>query len=69
MVNNKISGFKFDGKKNEYPVKIYDYKKFNNSLVDEDYLNGIHNVIKNKASGRIYIVAPANYVDFIADYL
>ena len=63
----KISGYEFDGKKRDYPVKIFDYKKFKNASVDEDYLQDINNNINWKAS-RVYIVAPANYVEFLSDY-
>ncbi len=64
----EIAGFKFDGKKGEYPVKVFDYRKFKDASVDEDYLQNIHNTIGNRLSGRVYIVAPANFVDFIQDY-
>lgn len=64
----EIAGFKFDGKKGEYPVKVFDYKKFKDSSVDEDYLKEIHNVIGKRVSGRVYIIAPANYIDFLTDY-
>ena len=64
----EIAGFKFDGKKGEYPVKVFDYRKFKDASVDEDYLNEIHKIIGNRISGRIYIIAPANYIDFLTDY-
>jgi len=64
----KIAGFEFDGKKGEYPVKIFDYRKFKDSSVDEEYLKQIHAVIGKRISGRVYIIAPANYVDFLTDY-
>lgn len=63
-----ISGVEFDGKKNSYPVKMFDYNKFQNSSVDEDYLHSIHQAIKGKLSGRVYIIAPANSIDFLSDY-
>lgn len=64
----KIAGFEFDGKKGEYPVKIFDYRKFKDSSVDEEYLKQIHAVIGKRISGRVYVIAPANYVDFLTDY-
>ncbi|MCK5767250.1 MAG: hypothetical protein KAH35_02600, partial [Candidatus Atribacteria bacterium] len=64
----KIAGFEFDGKKGEYPVKIFDYRKFKDSSVDEEYLKQIHAVIGKRISGRVYVIAPANYIDFLTDY-
>jgi len=64
----EIAGLKFEGKKGEYPVKVFDYTKFKDSSIDEYYLQNIHNIIGNRISGRVYIVAPTNYVDFIQDY-
>ena len=68
LKKHKISGYTFEGKKNSYSVKIWDYNKFKNSSVDENYLNSIHQSIGSKASGRVYIVAPANNIDFLTDY-
>jgi len=65
---HKIAGFEFDGKKGEFPVKIFDYRKFKDSSVDEDYLKQIHAVIGKRLSGRVYVITPANYVDFLTDY-
>lgn len=65
----KIAGFSFDGLKGSYPVKIFDYTKYKDSKIDEKYINSIHNVINRNHSGRVYIVAPANSIDFVADYI
>ncbi|MEX2410539.1 MAG: site-specific DNA-methyltransferase [Candidatus Paceibacterota bacterium] len=65
---NKIAGFEFDGKKGDYPVKIFDYRKFKDSAINESYLKEIHGVVGKKASGRVYIIAPANFVDFLTNY-
>lgn len=63
-----LAGLGFNGKKSEYPVKIFDYRKYKDSSIDVDYLEKIHSVIGNRVDGRVYIVAPANYVDFLTDY-
>jgi len=64
-----ISGIQIDGeKKDGYNVIIWQYWKFKNSSVDEDFLHNLHGHIGNKAGKRVYIVAPASYVDFISDY-
>ncbi len=65
---NKIAGFEFDGKKGDYPVKIFDYRKFKDSAINENYLKEMHGIVGKKASGRVYIIAPANFVDFLTNY-
>ena len=64
----EVAGLKFEGKKGEFPVKVFDYRRFKDASVDESYLQNIHNTIGSRLSGKVYIVAPANYVDFIQDY-
>lgn len=63
-----ISGMKFDGEKRGFPVKIFDYIKHKNSAVDQNYINDLHTNIKTKIISRVYIVAPATRVHYIADY-
>lgn len=65
---NKIAGFEFEGKKGGFPVKIFDYRTFKDSTINEAYLKEVHAVVSKKASGRVYIIAPANYVDFLSNY-
>lgn len=64
----KTSGIQFDGEKRGFPVKVFNYIEFKNSGVDYKYLLDIHKNIKSKTYSRVYIVAPATKVDFIADY-
>ncbi|HTN47531.1 MAG TPA: site-specific DNA-methyltransferase [Flavipsychrobacter sp.] len=64
-----ISGIQIDGeKKDGYNVIIWQYWKFKDSSVDEEYLHDLHSHIGAKAGKRVYIIAPASYVDFISDY-
>jgi hypothetical protein len=69
LKRHKVSGFEFDGKKDNYPVIIYDYKKYKNSTIDENYLNDLHRNIGKKVGSRVYIVAPINYIDFVDDFV
>lgn len=65
----KIGGYSFDGKKDDNPVVIFNYRQYSNSNVDNQFLADIGNRIGSRLSGgRIYIVAPSNRVDFIPDY-
>jgi site-specific DNA-methyltransferase (adenine-specific)/adenine-specific DNA-methyltransferase len=68
-INKKISGIKIDGqKKDGYYVLIFPYWEFKKASVDEEYLEDLHSNIGKRVGGRLYIIAPANYVDFISDY-
>ena len=64
-----LNGILFDGLKENSYVHIFDFKKLKNSIIDESYLNNLHSNIGNKTNGKVYIVSPINYVDFISDYL
>ena len=64
-----INGIQIDGeKKDGYNVIIWQYWKFKDSTVDEDFLHNLHSHIGTKAGKRVYIIAPASYIDFISDY-
>jgi hypothetical protein len=64
----KSSGVIFDGEKRGFPVKVFNYIKHKDSAVDGNYMAELHKSIKSKKYSRVYIVAPATRVDFIADY-
>lgn len=64
----KTSGIKFDGEKRGHPVKVFNYMKYKESGVNYHYIYELHKTIKSKRYSRVYIVAPATKVDFIADY-
>lgn len=64
-----INGITFDGLKDGSPVMIFDFKKLKNSIIDENYLRHIHDLIGDKNNGKVYFVSPINYVDSMADYL
>ncbi len=68
LKKHKISGYEFEGKKGNYPVIIFDYNKFKEACVDEDYIDELHRNFGKKVGGRVYIVAPANNVDSMDDY-
>ena len=67
--DKKIGGIPIAGQKNDgYYVIIYPYWEFKDAAVDEEYLEDLHSHIGKKIGNRLYIIAPANYVDFISDY-
>ncbi|MDP1715705.1 MAG: site-specific DNA-methyltransferase [Anaerolineales bacterium] len=64
-----IGGISINGeRKDGYNVIIWEYWKFKDAAVDEEYLHDLHGYIGNKAGKRVYIIAPASYVSFISDY-
>lgn len=68
-INKTISGIKIDGqRKDGHYALVWPYWDFEDATVDEDYLYNLHSNIGKKIGNRIYIVAPASYVDFISDY-
>ena len=68
-IKKTISGIKINGeRKDGYYALIWPYWKFKDASVDEEYLYNLHSNIGKKVGNRIYIVAPASYVDFISDY-
>ncbi|HTA84175.1 MAG TPA: site-specific DNA-methyltransferase [Bacteroidia bacterium] len=68
-LDKKINGINIDGqKKDGYYCQIYPYWQFRDASVDEDYIKDLHSHIGTRIGNRFYIVAPANYVDFVSDY-
>lgn len=65
---HEINGIEFDGTKRGFPVKIFDYFKFKEAAVDDYYLMDLSSSLSGRGIGRVYIIAPATRVNFIADY-
>lgn len=63
-----INGIEFDGVKRGFPVKIFDYLNFKEAAIDDYYLNNLSTSLSGRGIGRVYIIAPATRVNFIADY-
>lgn len=69
QISKKIGGIQIYGQKTDgYYVLVYPYWQFTDAAVDEEYLEDLHSHIGSKIGERLYIIAPANYVDFITDY-
>lgn len=62
-------GFTFHGeRKDGYPVIVWDYLHSKDSNVDVFFLENLHQTLGKSISKRVYIIAPANAVDFISDF-
>ena len=69
LTEQKINGFSIQGYKDGYPTIIFDYNKFSDSNIDENYLYHLNTYLGSRFTGsRIYIVSPASRVDFLTDY-
>lgn len=70
LEESAIGGYTFDGEKDGYPVKIFDFERFKDSAVDEYFLEDMEAHLHGRLShGRVYIIAPSNRVDFLTDYV
>lgn len=66
---HKINGIEFQGKrKDAYSVLVWNYMEQNDARVDEYYLNDLHHNLGKRIGDRLYIIAPANEVQFTGDY-
>lgn len=68
LTNKKIHGINFEGIKEESLVKVFDFNKFKNTMIDEDYLRNMHQYIGSNTNGIVYIVSPISFIDFFSDY-
>lgn len=64
-----IKGIKLHGeRKDGYSVLVWDYWNHKDSAVDIFFLEQLHQNIGKRISKRLYIIAPANAVQFISDF-
>ena len=62
-------GFAFHGeRKDGYPVIVWDFWNNKESNLDIFFLENLHQTLGKSVSKRVYIIAPANAVDFISDF-
>jgi adenine-specific DNA-methyltransferase len=66
---HKVNGVQLHGyRKDAYSVLVWDYLQEDGAKVDEIYLDNLHRNIGRRIGSRIYIIAPANAVQFIGDF-
>lgn len=64
-----VGGISIQGeRKDGYFVLIWEYWNYEDAAVDELFLEHLNESIGNRLGDRLYIVAPANKVQFIDDY-
>lgn len=68
-IKPKKKGFTFDGERRDgYPVIVWKYWEHKESNIDLPFLKNLHESLGRRPGKRIYIIAPANAVDFISDF-
>lgn len=66
---HKINGVQLHGyRKDAYSVLVWDYLQQDGTKVDETYLENLHRNIGKRIGSRVYIIAPANAIQFIGDF-
>jgi adenine-specific DNA-methyltransferase len=66
---HKINGVNFQGvRKDDYSVLVWDYVNEDGTKVDETYLENLNRNVGKRIGSRLYIIAPANAVQFIGDF-
>jgi site-specific DNA-methyltransferase (adenine-specific)/adenine-specific DNA-methyltransferase len=66
---SKVSGIKLHGeRKDGYNVLVWEYWKEEGAKVDEVFLEDLHRQVGKRIGARLYIIAPANAVQFIGDF-
>lgn len=66
--SKSINGIKFDGERYGSQVLIWNFWEYKEVSIDETYLENLHISLRNRIGNRVYLIAPANSVDFISDY-
>jgi site-specific DNA-methyltransferase (adenine-specific)/adenine-specific DNA-methyltransferase len=65
----KANGVSFHGeRKDGYNVLVWNFWQSDGAQVDEFYLKELHKLVNGRVGARVYIIAPANAVQFIGDY-
>lgn len=64
-----VGGIKIQGeRKDGYFVLIWEYWNYSDAAIDETFLEHLHSNMGSRLGDRLYIIAPANKVQFIDDY-
>lgn len=65
----RLRGIAFSGeRKDGYPVMVWDYYKYKDSNIDISFLENLHQNLGTNTTKRVYIIAPANAIDFVSDF-
>ncbi len=64
-----LKGYQISGERNGSYCLVWEFWKYQSEAnVDIDFLEELHGNLKNSIGKRLYIIAPANAVNFMSDY-
>jgi site-specific DNA-methyltransferase (adenine-specific)/adenine-specific DNA-methyltransferase len=64
-----LAGIELDGYKHDADVLVFNFKEYDDVMLDEDYIADLHQHIGSRTRDEFYIIAPASRVTFLEDYI
>jgi len=66
---HRIAGLGLDGYLGADDVLVFNYKKYQEVVMDRGFIDNIHSILGNRIGRRFFIIAPAASVTFLEDYI
>lgn len=66
---HEISRIDLDGYLGADDVLVFNYKKYENTMLDRGFIDDLHKYLGDKIGNRFFIIAPAVSVQFLEDYI
>ena len=64
-----LAGIELDGYKHDADVLVFNFKEYEDVMLDEDYIADLHQHFGTRTRDEFYIIAPASLVTFLEDYI
>jgi site-specific DNA-methyltransferase (adenine-specific)/adenine-specific DNA-methyltransferase len=64
-----LAGVALDGYKYDADVLVFNFKEYEDVMLDEEYIANLHQHIGSRTRNEFYVVAPASRVTFLEDYI
>ncbi len=66
---HRIAGIELDGYLGADSVMVFNYKKYEDVILDRGFIDDLHNILGDKVGYKFFIIAPAASVTFFEDYI
>ncbi len=66
---HKVAGIELDGTRGGDDVLVFCHRLDGGAVLDYGFIDDLHNQLRNRASERFFIIAPAASVAFLEDYV
>lgn len=63
-----VAKIELDGYLGADHVMVWNFKKYENVMLDKGFIDDLHKYLKGKVGNRFFIIAPASSVQFLEDY-